>query len=269
MGKLSTSAILEELFKDKIENILLKHFKGVKTNADAVEKMHKITKGAVKVSHVTIQKMVYLAHANKLISPDDFPFAYVDVPAKTGHRGKISIREILEKKKGKSFWDIIAPYKTMTKEDTAKALGVNYASVLNTIRRAVEKGEEFNGAKISESDFPRWFKQKKIKPGKENTTSEIQEVQEDMFKVKAVCSECGHSKGWYERPSVAGPNINVGLKATRCPQCHKWQTYEATVEVNGIKIIKKVIPHGPDAMLYEDFVDKNGSQIKNPLLIPA
>jgi len=267
-GRQSTSSILEELFKDKIENILLKNFKGIKTNAEAVEKMHKITKGVVKVSHVTIQKMVYIAQANKSINPDDFPFAYIDLPAKTGHRGKISIREILEKKRGKSFWTIIEPYKTMPKEDAAKNLGVNYASILNTIKRAIDKKEEFNGEPISEEDFPLWFKQKKIKPEKEKKTSEIEsvEINEEMFKVRVTCSECGHVHGWYERPSLCGTTFDIGLKARRCPKCHKWGTYIANIEINGVKMIKQVIHHKENDMIYEDFVDANGKQIPHPLL---
>lgn len=270
MGKKSTGTLLEELLKKPIEKILIKHFKGIKTNEEAVKKLSEISNGEIKTSHVTIHNMIYRVMAEGKIDIKDFPFAHVEMTKEKGQRGIKPARDVLEEKHGKSFWEILEPFTSLSKEDAAKELGISTATLLLTIKRAVERNEEFNGKPITLEDFSKWVCLKRgRKPRKEkNKNAEENQIESDdprdtKFKVRVVCSECGETNGWYDRLSSCGQNFDLGLKARRCPHCQKWGTYEATFEINGVSVKKKLIPHGD--YTFEDFIDSKGKLIRNPV----
>jgi len=332
-GRVSVKVQLEQHFKKPIQDILKKHFKGIQTDAEAVQKISEITKGAIKTSHITLCKIVYEAISAKLVDLKDYPFAQIEEkqsighrgkrsvreileekhkksiwdilkPFKTlspeeiamkfdmgiptllktiqkgidnneitqddfpfikkivkehsGHKGKKSIREILEKDHGKSFWELLKPYEKYSKEEAARNLGIKLPSLINSIQRAIELKE------IPEDSYSNWIKRKQNKINKKNKNNQTSTIDlEDKIPVKAVCTECGHSLGWYTRFSMCGSDLMLALKGRKCPKCGNWGTFKASVKIGDRFISKQVL--GIEGISIEEFVNDNSKVILNPL----
>lgn len=186
-------------------------------------------------------------------------------------RGRISAKEIIEDKIKSSLWDFIranCPKGSCAEGIIWKLKEVTEVEInAPTLLRYIEAG--IQNKEVTENDYFFFL----VKPKKTRQPKQIQSKSskkekriEDGYLFKFTCRECGASyKLNFLKEDCFGEDVDLYLKAKRCPKCQQWATLKAEGVIDEVPVIKAVIIGKKSRFAYETFVDENLNEINNPL----
>lgn len=234
---------------------------GSRTPQEAVERIVKMTGGKFSPAPMTMTKLVERENPK---NKEDFPFVY-NAKESSGTKGRVSSFDLIEKKLGRSFWDIVreecpkgsCAEGVIWKLKELSDIEINAPTLLRYVSQGIDDG------KVRPEDyFFSWIK----KRDKKVTEDGASIVKDEGYTFTYTCRECGASyRSKLLKEDCFGEDIGLALIAKRCPKCQKWGTLKATTTIDGVTIIKAVVEYPILRCNLESFVDEEMKRIDNPL----